>query len=884
MQETANARSNDFIGLYFANDEKVSDPWNWEAVNSTLESSLVLLQANKAGDMEIRLVRPPNQILARVSLKVHAPCTPLCYRHGSCVRGACVCNIGYALPDCSSPDATYMSIEAFDKDMEKEFQAGFPITAKLVSKYPLDLNGKDYVGVYPAKSPNGTTALSWKPFPSGNVTSVDLRGVKVPGEYVLRFTRFKDLAVIAESKPFTVYEFCPNQCSNHGKCIGGKCRCNEPWSTADCSFGPGLVNLTVTFSGKEQLLFKNEEVTVKFTRVNDPDHTHLGDADWIGLFGADDNSTAQPFAYQYAQAQPSEEDDEFQAGNVTFNVPPSSPAFVFKYFRNDHVLLTTTDVLHVHQPCVPVDCNKNGVCVEGQCQCFSGWTGAKCDVGDVDCSFIFEADNLQAGSGLDVTFVRGVGTGTENDFVGLYSSTETNPDNLYDWARANGTVVPIANNTIEGVIRLTPPIPGFYNIRLMDIYTKRVLCTSLPFQVYQVCPRACSKHGKCVHGECQCDSGWLSPDCKRFQGQVVVSGPARVILSNNLFEKTNFTAVLLRPDGWHNPGDFVGLYPMEKEGSPVNVMMVLNYQPAPTQTGSVDIPFNISSLALPGSYRLWYVSGVDYSKIAQSDPIEIVPDCNDGDFNLASNLCECPEGKTGKRCEADTCCFELIPSVSRGHPKDNITVTWSRPHKNGKNVDVIGLYKQDATEFNAPYSFQFADGQDGDSGSVTLALPPVEETFVIHYVSSGSWESKYTGPHVFVTLPCDPEDCSSHGVCIQGKCTCTTGWGGSKCDVTVPSSLQLAVESPGAIPAGSVFSVRWGRTVDVGDKGDYIGIYKRSDANSAPYSFVYVPISKEAFQGTVQITAPAVPGVYQLRWISAKLSQSIISSAEFDVQ
>jgi hypothetical protein len=65
--------------------------------------------------------------------------------------------------------------------------------------------------------------------------------------------------------------------------------------------------------------------------------------------------------------------------------------------------------------------------------------------------------------------------------------------------------------------------------------------------------------------------------------------------------------------------------------------------------------------------------------------------------------------------------------------------------------------------------------------------------------------------------------------------------------------MSLVVESPGAIQASSVFNIRWARTADSGQRGDYVGIFKRLDSNSNPYGYVYVPISKEVFEGTVQV-------------------------------
>ncbi len=65
--------------------------------------------------------------------------------------------------------------------------------------------------------------------------------------------------------------------------------------------------------------------------------------------------------------------------------------------------------------------------------------------------------------------------------------------------------------------------------------------------------------------------------------------------------------------------------------------------------------------------------------------------------------------------------------------------------------------------------------------------------------------------------------------------------------------MKLVVESPSAVKAGSLFAARWGRPVDMGEKGDYVGVYKRLDSNSSPYSYVYVPVNKETFQGSLQV-------------------------------
>ncbi len=64
------------------------------------------------------------------------------------------------------------------------------------------------------------------------------------------------------------------------------------------------------------------------------------------MFDPADADTSQPFAYQYAQAIEDENSEaEKQQGAVTFIVPPGSKSFVFRYVRNDHLVITSTDVI-----------------------------------------------------------------------------------------------------------------------------------------------------------------------------------------------------------------------------------------------------------------------------------------------------------------------------------------------------------------------------------------------------------------------------------------------------------------------------------------------------------------------------------------------------------
>jgi len=875
MKENATEREHDIIGLYYKPDARVFNPWNWEKVDANLEAGTVTMDANKAGDMELRFVRPPNSILAKVPVFVNKPCNPTCYKHGTCIKGECHCNDGYAPPLCGSPDGANIIVEPFDKDMGKEFQVGLPINVVVTQIIPVEMNGKDYIGIYPANSENGTAALSWKAVPQGNVSKVEMIGMKKAGDYVVRFTRFEDILVLAESKPFTVYEYCPRQCSGHGKCMSGRCFCDQDWSLADCSLGPALVNLTLIYPvASPHDLLKNEEVVVRFSRLFDPEYPSLlGDSDWIGMYATNDTDWNHPFAYQYAQMNHETVELPVQSGEVRFIVPPGVVNLVFQYIRNDHIFVARSDQAHVFQPCIAPNCSDHGDCVEGLCVCDAGWKGEICNIGDTDCEISCTTHDLLVGDSIVVSFAHGQNNGTTFDFVGLYNSSSVdNSEGLLDWVHANLTkeFAGPDSNMASGVVTLIPRVHGKFQVRYVDIYSKTTSCQTEEFEVYPRCPENCSgAHGTCLRGECKCGEDWLGPDCKRHVGVVTITAPSRVVMNPNELAKTNLTATINVPEGWHNSGDFVGFYPApENEFSVISVSSVIAYQVAPPTADINEVQISFLSLLPPGMYYLWYVNGRNYQQIATSRAFEIVPDCGTGSFDLVEHKCVCPEGKTGRVCEADTCCWELVTSTVRAHPNDNVTITWKRPTKNGRDMDIIGLYLHNATNFETPYAYQFAIGNGTDSGTVVLAMPNVEESFSVHYISlNNNYTSKESTEPIAIVIPCDPEDCSGHGVCISGACMCTSEFGGAKCDKPAPLEPTLTVEAEGVIGVGAVFNVRYQRPPDVGSTGDYLGIFKRLESNR-PYSYVYVPIDKESFEGVVQMTAPGITGTFQVRWLS----------------
>ena len=86
----------------------------------------------------------------------------------------------------------------------------------------------------------------------------------------------------------------------------------------------------------------------------------------------------------------------------------------------------------VYIPCVPEDCSGHGDCDAGVCVCDPEWSGPACALGQIPLSLRLSSpsgsppvpfsslSSLVTRSLVNVTFERGVGVGSDHDFVGLY--------------------------------------------------------------------------------------------------------------------------------------------------------------------------------------------------------------------------------------------------------------------------------------------------------------------------------------------------------------------------------------------------------------------------------------------------------------------------------
>ncbi|XP_076862384.1 uncharacterized protein LOC143514726 isoform X2 [Brachyhypopomus gauderio] len=119
----------------------------------------------------------------------------------------------------------------------------------------------------------------------------------------------------------------------------------------------------------------------------------------------------------------------------------------------------------------PDDCNDQGVCVEGRCDCFPGFSGPDCRTSNCpgNCH-----DNGKCVSGQCVC---------DPGFIGPDCSEAACPRNCSLHGRCMG-----------GVCVCEPGLSG-------------------PDCSIKACPKSCSNRGRCVSGRCVCDPGFIGPAC-----------------------------------------------------------------------------------------------------------------------------------------------------------------------------------------------------------------------------------------------------------------------------------------------------------------------------------------------------------------------------------
>ncbi|XP_071396736.1 tenascin-like [Centroberyx affinis] len=275
---------------------------------------------------------------------------------------------------------------------------------------------------------------------------------------------------------------CPNECSDQGRCVDGKCVCFPGFSGPDCSQSncPGNCNDNGRCVNGQ---------CVCDPGFTGPDCSQRGCPDNCNNRGRCVNGqcVCNPGFTGPDCSQNSCPDNCNNRGRCVNGQCVCNPGF------------TGPDC---SQNSCPDNCNNKGRCVNGRCVCDSGFTGPSCS--DKSCP----GNCKNKGRCVNGQCV------CDSGFTGPDCSKRACPDNCNNRGRCvNGKCV--CDSGFTGADCSEISCPGNCNTRGRCVNGQCVCDHGFtgPDCSEKACPDNCNDHGRCVDGQCVCKPGFTGPDC-----------------------------------------------------------------------------------------------------------------------------------------------------------------------------------------------------------------------------------------------------------------------------------------------------------------------------------------------------------------------------------
>ncbi|XP_063755664.1 tenascin-X [Eleginops maclovinus] len=277
---------------------------------------------------------------------------------------------------------------------------------------------------------------------------------------------------------------CPNECSDQGRCVDGKCVCFPGYSGQDCSESncPGNCN--------------DKGRCVNGQCVCDPGFTgpDCSESSCPGNCNNRGRCVNGKCVCNEGSTGPSCSDESCPGncnnkGRCVNGKCVCNPGF------------TGTDCSN--RAC-PNNCSDRGRCVDGKCVCDSGFTGADCS--ENSC----QGNCNNKGRCVNGQCVCNPG------FTGPDCSKRACPDNCNNHGRCvNGKCE--CESGFSGLSCSDESCPGNCNNRGRCVNGECVCDEGFggPDCLEITCPNDCTDRGKCVDGKCECESGFTGDDCSQ---------------------------------------------------------------------------------------------------------------------------------------------------------------------------------------------------------------------------------------------------------------------------------------------------------------------------------------------------------------------------------
>ncbi|XP_038581250.1 tenascin isoform X1 [Micropterus salmoides] len=278
---------------------------------------------------------------------------------------------------------------------------------------------------------------------------------------------------------------CPNECSDQGRCVDGKCICFPGFSGSDCSESncPGNCN--------------NNGRCVNGQCICDPGFTG---PDCLQRSCPDNCNNRGRCVNGRCVC-----DAGFTGPSCSDESCPGNCNNRGRCVNGQCVCKPGFTGPDCSKKACPNNCSDRGRCVNGKCVCDSGFTGADCS--EKSCP----GNCNNRGRCIDGQCV------CNPEFTGPDCSERACPDNCNDRGRCiNGQCV--CNPEFTGPDCSERACPDNCNNRGRCINGQCVCNPEFtgPDCSERACPDNCNNRGRCVNGKCVCDSGFTGADCSEI--------------------------------------------------------------------------------------------------------------------------------------------------------------------------------------------------------------------------------------------------------------------------------------------------------------------------------------------------------------------------------
>ncbi|XP_047461489.1 tenascin isoform X2 [Mugil cephalus] len=306
---------------------------------------------------------------------------------------------------------------------------------------------------------------------------------------------------------------CPNECSDQGRCVDGKCVCFPGFRGPDCSESdcPGNCNDNGKCVNGQCVCdpgFTGPDCSQKACPDNCNRRGRCVNGQCVcnpGFTGPDCSKKACPDNCNNRGQCVNGKcvcDSGFTGTDCSENACPGNCNNRGRCVNGQCVCKVGFTGPDCSERACPDNCNNRGRCVDGKCECESGFTGP-------DCSELACPGNCNnRGRCVDGQCV------CDEGFAGEDCSERTCPDDCNDRGRCvDGKCECESGFTGDDCSELA--CPGNCNNRGRCVNGQCVCKEGFTGDdcSEKTCPSNCNNRGKCVNGKCVCDVGFAGPDC-----------------------------------------------------------------------------------------------------------------------------------------------------------------------------------------------------------------------------------------------------------------------------------------------------------------------------------------------------------------------------------